>query len=90
MTDAGIGHVGIVIANAGISPPVVPLETVDMGEIPGAFNANALGPLALYQACHPLIQKSSDAKFITISSAAGSISAMEAYNSHVALNWITL
>ncbi|KAI1250398.1 hypothetical protein MGN70_007451 [Eutypa lata] len=95
----GISYVDILIANAGVSPPVVPLETVDLGEVASAFNVNALGPLALYQACHPLLQKSSNAKFVTVSSAAGSIGAMEIYGAYVApaysiskssLNWITL
>lgn len=99
MTDAGIDRVDIVIANAGTSPPIVPLETVDLGVVAGAFGVNALGPLALYQACYALLGKSANAKFITISSAAGSIGGMEAGHAHVApayciskaaLNWITL
>ncbi|KAI8965387.1 NAD(P)-binding protein [Daldinia sp. FL1419] len=96
---AGIDHIDIVIANAGISPPIVSLETVSLEDVTGAFNINAVGAIALYQACHSLLQKSSDAKFVTISSAAGSISAMEPYKAHVApayciskaaLNWITM
>ena len=98
-TASGIDHIDIVIANAGVSPPVVPLETVELADVTGTFNINALGPLALYQACHELLEKSGNAKFVTISSAAGSIGSMEnngayvapAYSiSKAALNWITL
>ncbi|GAP86888.1 putative short-chain dehydrogenase reductase SDR [Rosellinia necatrix] len=96
---AGIDHIDILIANAGLSPPVIPLETVGQDSLTDTFNVNALGPLALYQACLPLLQKSSDAKFVPISSAAGSIGAMESNGAWVApaysiskamLNWVAL
>ncbi|KAI1141964.1 NAD(P)-binding protein [Hypoxylon sp. FL0543] len=99
MDAAGIDHIDVLITNAGVSPPVVPLETVNLEEVASTFNVNALGPLALYQACHSLLEKSRDAKFVSVSSAAGSISAMERYRAYVApayciskaaLNWITL
>ncbi|KAI1656831.1 NAD(P)-binding protein [Daldinia decipiens] len=96
---SGIGHIDIVVANAGISPPIVSLETVNLEDVVGAFNINAVGTIALYQTCHPLLEKSLNAKFVSISSAAGSIGAMESYNAHVApayciskaaLNWIAM
>ena len=96
---AGIDHVDILIANAGVSPAVDPLEQVSFAAVESTLRVNALGPLALYQACHPLLSKSKDAKFVTISSAAGSIGAMEGNGAWVApsyaiskaaLNWITL
>ncbi|KAI0383945.1 NAD(P)-binding protein [Hypomontagnella monticulosa] len=99
MTAAGIDHIDIVIANAGVSPPVIPLETVEPGEVINTFNINTIGPLAIYQACYNLLKKSRNAKFVTISSAAGSIGAMEGNGAHVApaysiskaaLNWVTL
>lgn len=95
----GIGHIDVVIANVGISPPVIPLESVPVDEVKNAFDINALGPLALYQGCYPLLHKASNPKFITISSAAGSIGGMEKNGAFVApayciskaaLNWITL
>ena len=96
---AGIRHVDIVIANAGVSPPVIPLETVDLEVMTSTFQINALGPLALFQASRDLLEKSSNPKWISISSAAGSISKMESFGAHIApaysvskaaLNWITL
>lgn len=95
----GIGYIDVVIANAGISPPVIGLESVAVDEVKNAFDINALGPLALYQACYSLLHRSSNPKFITISSAAGSIGGMEQNGAFVApayciskaaLNWITL
>lgn len=99
MTAAGVDHIDIVLANAGVSPPVIPLETVEPGEVVNTFTVNAIGPLSLYQACHHLLKKSNNARFVSISSAAGSIGALEGNGAHVApaysiskvaLNWITL
>ncbi|KAI1474229.1 NAD(P)-binding protein [Daldinia eschscholtzii] len=96
---AGIEHIDIVIANAAISPPIVSLETVNLDEVVDAFKVNAVGAIALYQACHPLLEKSGNGKFVTVSSAAGTIGAMEPYKAHTApaycvskaaLNWITM
>ncbi|KAK8024543.1 hypothetical protein PG993_012609 [Apiospora rasikravindrae] len=96
---AGIDHINILIANAGVSPPIIPLETESLSAIESAFRVNALGPLALYQACHPLLMKSENPKFVAISSAAASIGAMGSNHAWVApaycisksaLNWITV
>lgn len=96
---AGINHIDTVIANAAVSPPLAPLETVDIGEVADTIRVNALGPLALYQACHPLLAKSTRARFVTISSVVGSIGRVADYGLHVApsygaskatLHWITV
>lgn len=96
---AGIDHIDILIANAGVSPPIEPIETVDLSVVTSTFNINALGPLALYQACYSLLKKSSNPKFVPITSAAGTIGGMEHGRTFVApsyciskaaLNWITL
>ncbi|CAI7635450.1 unnamed protein product [Penicillium viridicatum] len=59
---------------------------------------NALGPLALYQAVKPLLEKSQAPKWVAVSSAAGFIGRLEVYRAHIApaygiakggLNWIT-
>ncbi|KAK6839129.1 hypothetical protein PG987_004995 [Apiospora arundinis] len=99
MRAAGIDHIDILIANAGVSPPIVGLETVDLASIESAVRVNALGPLALYQACHELLMKSSNPKFVSMSSKASSISGMCSLNawkapayciSKAALNWIAI
>jgi NAD(P)-dependent dehydrogenase (short-subunit alcohol dehydrogenase family) len=99
MEAAGIDHIDILIANAGVSPSIEPIETVDLGVVASTFHVNALGPLAVYQACHSLLKKSSNPKFVAITSAAGTIGGMERRRTFVApsyciskaaLNWITL
>lgn len=99
MRAAGIDHIDILIANAGVSPPLVPLETESLDAIDSAFRINALGPLALYQACHSLLMASQTPRFVAVGSAAGSMGAMGRFRSWVApaycisksaLNWITL
>ncbi|TVY14234.1 Norsolorinic acid ketoreductase [Lachnellula arida] len=96
---AGIRYIDIVIANAGVSPPVDPLETVELEEMSTTFKINALGPLGLFQASKDLLEKSSNPRWVSVSSAAGSIGAMEAFGAYIApaysvskaaLNWITL
>jgi len=96
---AGIHHIDTITANAGVSPTVQPLETVDPAEVSSTFQINALGPLVLFQAFRPLLEKSQNPKWVSISSAAGSIGSMGAFGSHIApayciskaaLNWITL
>ncbi|KAI1385987.1 aflatoxin biosynthesis ketoreductase nor-1 [Hypoxylon trugodes] len=98
---AGIGHLDIVIANAGGGgdDPKVSLETIDMKEMTTRFQSNALGPLLLYQTFRPLLQKSRRTpKWISMSTAGGSIeligatraTMLPAYSaSKAALNWLT-
>ncbi|KAK8099625.1 uncharacterized protein PG998_012866 [Apiospora kogelbergensis] len=99
MRAAGIDHIDVLIANAGVSPPIVGLETVELASVESAFRVNTLGPLALYQACHGLLLRSRSPKLITMSSKAGSIGDMSSLRawkapayciSKAALNWITV
>ncbi|KAI1428759.1 aflatoxin biosynthesis ketoreductase nor-1 [Xylaria sp. FL1777] len=97
--EAGVGHVDIVIANAGGSPHVQPLDVVDAQDMISNFHVNAVAPLVLFQTFKPLLQKSKRTpKWISVSTGAGSISLMESIRSWVgpsygaskaALNWIT-
>jgi NAD(P)-dependent dehydrogenase (short-subunit alcohol dehydrogenase family) len=96
---AGTNHIDILIANAAISPAIEPIETVDLEVVAKTFQVNTLGPLALYQAGYELIKKSNNPKFVSISSAAGTIGGMEGRRTWVApsyciskagLNWVTL
>ncbi|EPE35690.1 NAD(P)-binding Rossmann-fold containing protein [Glarea lozoyensis ATCC 20868] len=81
---AGINHIDILIANAGVSPPLQPIETVSLDDMASTFNVNTLGPLALYQVCHSMLQNSKNPKFVPITSAAGSIGGMERGGTFVA------
>lgn len=81
---AGIDHLDTVIANAGGSPlPILPLEEVPMADLVRDFQANAAGPLGLFQAFRPLLQKSRSPKWASISSPAGSIGLVGAMNSFI-------
>lgn len=72
-TEHDINHIDIVIANAGVSyiwPTVADLKTADLQShmVPNVF-----GVVWLYQATLPLLLKSSNPKWITMGSGAGSI-----------------
>jgi norsolorinic acid ketoreductase len=97
--DAGVEHLDLVIANAGGSPlPTTPLKSVDAQEMTTVYQVNAVGPLMLFQACRPLLQKAQSPKWISISTGGGSITLMGTIRSwdgssyaaaKAALNWIT-
>jgi len=99
ITAAGIDHVDVVVANAGVSPNILPPAMADLDEAANAFTVNTLGPWNLFKALLPLVEKSQSAKWVSITSAVGSLGAMEAFGAHVAraygiskagLNWLTL
>ncbi|KAL9083282.1 MAG: hypothetical protein Q9165_008588 [Trypethelium subeluteriae] len=77
---AGVSHIDIVIANAGISPTPSPAETVDIKDVIDCFHVNTVSPIVLYQAVKPLLEKSSSPKWLTVSSAAASIDRLEVHN----------
>lgn len=79
----GIDHVDIVIANAGGSPPVVPLDEVSADDMIAAFRVNVLGPLALWQALRPLLKKSANPKWTSISTVASSMTLMPQMGTHI-------
>ena|ERR1700761_1022484 len=76
-SEFGIDHLDTVIANAGIanwwgSALEVPVEAVR-----DHHNVNTVGTLILYQAAWPLLERSSNPKFVFVSSTVGSIGDME-------------
>lgn len=76
---AGITHIDIVIANAGISPEPQGPDTVDVKDVIECFQINAVSPLSLYQAVKPLLEKSTKPVWLTASGAA-SIERLEVHN----------
>jgi NAD(P)-dependent dehydrogenase (short-subunit alcohol dehydrogenase family) len=58
VAKAGIAHIDIVLAVAGISPAPGPLDIATMPEIVDALNVNTVSPRKLYQASRPLLEKS--------------------------------
>lgn len=93
----GITKLDIVIANAGISKYFGKAELTPAKQMFEHFQVNSVGPLLLFQATRPLLSATINAKFIVISSGAGSISNMEnleventAYgSSKAAVNFVT-
>lgn len=97
-TEYGILWLDVVIANAGISKYFGEVRITPAEEMFAHYEVNVVAPLLLFQATAPLLDASpGHAKFITISSGAGSISGMEnlpiantAYgSSKTALNFVT-
>ncbi|KAI8814635.1 hypothetical protein BJ742DRAFT_892613 [Cladochytrium replicatum] len=98
VSHQGITHIDVVIANAGISVDEKLVSEVKAKDMRDHWEVNALGPLLLFQATWPLLQKSKEAhpKFIGISSGLSSIGNTEglAYqrlsyaSSKAALNYI--
>ncbi|GAD91610.1 hypothetical protein SMAC_12125 [Paecilomyces variotii No. 5] len=97
---AGISHIDLVIANSGISPDPTPIPSLDMNDVITAFHVNTGGPLILFQAVRHLLENSKRSpKWVSMSSAAGSIGQLEmigaaivtAYGmSKAAMNWLTV
>jgi NAD(P)-dependent dehydrogenase (short-subunit alcohol dehydrogenase family) len=96
-TAAGVSHIDVIIASSGVSLGGGPLESADPKAFTESFAINAVGPIALYQAAHPLLVKSSAPKWVSISTRIASTAAplpfypyAAAYGvSKAALNWFT-
>ncbi len=66
----------IVIANSGILTQYGPVSGVKASELESHFFINAVAPILLFQATLPLLKKSSNPKFFTISTSVASIGSM--------------
>jgi len=98
LAEQSITHIDVVIANAGIANHSGPGKATPAEEVEIHFKVNTVGPLILFQAVLPLLEKStSTPKFVTVSTAVASITDMDqfpipntAYGaSKAALNFIT-
>lgn len=72
-----ISHVDVVIANAGIAKDFSPIAQVSLKVIKDHMEVNAYGPILLFQALLPLLEKASNPKFVALTSPVGSIGGME-------------
>ncbi|KOS17062.1 Norsolorinic acid ketoreductase [Escovopsis weberi] len=95
----GIHHLDIVIANSAVCPAMVPLDLADANVISSTFNINTLAPILLFQAVKPMLERSMDPKWVSVSSSAGSVAYMKANDtafsgayglSKAAMNWFTV
>jgi len=93
----GLTSLDLVIANAAICNDFAPVATCDPAVVKEHFAVNGLGPLFLFQATLPLLQKAGEgAKFVGIGSPMGSVAGMDmrplpmtAYGSSKAIfHWI--
>lgn len=72
-----VDHLDVVIANAGIANDFNQLATVPLTAVKDHVEINAYGPLILFQAVKPLLEKSKQPKFVVLGSPLGSIGGME-------------
>ncbi|KAF7588661.1 hypothetical protein BBP40_005412 [Aspergillus hancockii] len=88
-----IDTLDVVIANAGISGPTTSLADAPISELQNYIDVNAFGPFKLFKAVLPLLRSSSSgnkAKFVLISSAGGSLTAMYNFNTDMAREGLDL
>lgn len=74
---AGVNHVDVVIANAGISTDYSCVDQVPLDVLREHVDVNAYGPLILYKAFYPLLIKSKAPKFVALGSPLGSLTGMD-------------
>lgn len=72
-----VSHLDIVIANAGIANDYNSIASVPIKTFKDHVEINAYGPLLLFQAVKPLLDKANQPKFIALGSPLGSIGGME-------------
>jgi norsolorinic acid ketoreductase len=97
-TRHGINKLDIVIANAGISKVLPRVDEVHIPDLEEHFQVNLVGVVVLFKAVRSLLLNAEQPKFLSISSKAGSLGAMETVNfpnaaygsSKATLNYMTL
>ena len=57
---AGVDHLDIVIANAGISGAYSKVDGIDIKDLREMFEVNTVGPVVLYTAAFPLLKATAD------------------------------
>lgn len=72
-TNHGIGHLDIVVANAGISKVWSLVKDIRRADIQEHVEVNVMGVVSLYQAARNLLQKSAKPVFAALGSMAGSL-----------------
>ena len=73
LSTQGIDHLDLVIANAGVSYAFPKVSELKVADLLGHLMPNVFGVVWLYQATLPLLQKSTNPKWITIGSPSGCI-----------------
>jgi norsolorinic acid ketoreductase len=73
----GIHTIDVVIANSGILDQWGPVSEVTPEDLRRHFEVNTIGPIKLFQATKPLLEKSENPRFYTTSSSIASIGIMD-------------
>ncbi|KAH8845663.1 hypothetical protein MCOR27_003322 [Pyricularia oryzae] len=94
---SGVAHIDVVVANAGASSGYKPVLATGPEDLIFDFTVNAVGPLRLFKAAWPLLQKApASPRFVLMTSSVGSIAGQQqesfpstAYGmSKAAANWL--
>jgi norsolorinic acid ketoreductase len=76
-SEYGTDHIDVVIANAGINYDMDPVATTSIAKMKEYMEVNAYGPLLLFQAVLPLLEKSATPKFVGMGSLISSLGNLE-------------
>lgn len=74
---AGITHIDVLLANAGICTEGTRVEDVRLSVVQEHIDVNVYGTLRLFRAFLPLLVKSQAPKFVALGSPMGSVTGME-------------
>ncbi|CAD6586501.1 MAG: hypothetical protein TREMPRED_004438 [Tremellales sp. Tagirdzhanova-0007] len=69
----GLKELDLVIANAGVNISEAPVKDLDLDDYDLTWKVNVRGPLILFQAVYPLLERAKEGKYLVISSDRGSI-----------------
>ncbi|GME24975.1 putative toxin biosynthesis protein [Neofusicoccum parvum] len=73
LSQSGVDHLDVVVANAGISNYYGPAATTPLDQFRDHFEVNTIGLIALFQAVWPFLGRSEAPKFIYVSTAVASM-----------------
>ncbi|KAK0702404.1 aflatoxin biosynthesis ketoreductase nor-1 [Lasiosphaeris hirsuta] len=73
----GIDRLDIVVASAGVTGELTAVAGIDAADFKHVLDVNTVGPIRLFQATLPLLSKSANAKWVSLSTISSSIGGLE-------------